>query len=195
MHLAGLSQEGSESHFGRRGDGRSVWPGLEAQRLNRCQSYEHTVLGPVIGHRRPLVVEATPAAKCPGGSSHAETASALGILEGTEAQRNWGTGPGPLNGVGITTVWPQDLHSFSFQNCPSSGAQGTTLMSQALQGSAVSLARPPNAGRHRNEGRFPWPQAWESGLQLLPAKLRRAGLGYSGFSMTPGPNLSSRKRR
>lgn len=33
------------------------------------------------------------------------------------------------------------------------------------------------------------------GLHLLPDKLKSAGLGYSGFSMTPGPNLSSRKRR
>lgn len=41
---------------------------------------------------------------------------------------------------------------------------------------------------------FPWPQMRASGLQP-PVKLKSAGLGYSGFSMTPGPNLSSRKRR
>lgn len=57
------------------------------------------VLGPMIGQRRPLEAEATPAAKCPGDSSCAETASAPGILEGTEEQRNWDTGPGPLTRV------------------------------------------------------------------------------------------------
>lgn len=91
------------------------------------------------------------------------------------------------------------LRSLVLSSCQKRASLRLLLVSSSLSPSLASQPPQPRWTPKTKvaplDGVFLWPQTWACGLQLLPARLRSAGLGYSGFSMTPGPNLSSRKRR